>query len=578
MQTRTTEKSAKYMAETAKKPIFELISHFLRTYPLRSLVVLVALLVAGLVETIGIGALLPLLNVILENENAEPNFLTEMIGSIFSFFHIEQNLLNLLTIIVITIALKALINFMALKIVAFSSVDITTDLRINLIKALMQAKWQYYSTLPIGKSSNAIATEAESAGQFYTLAGKTFASLIQASIYTAIAFLVDWKISLTAIVIGCVAAFLFKFLINMARSSGKDYALYLNNLLARLNESLSGAKALKAMDAEENFIDLLKKDIHEVQKARKKTFVSNLALSGFQEPLLVSLIAVGLFITHTYTAYPITELLLITFLFYRLIGQANLVQRNYQKTVALEGAVNSILQATDEAKNNAEKMTGKSSVTLSKEIKLDNVTLAYDDHTVCEGLNDNIPAKKITVIFGPSGIGKSTLLDAVLGLHTPKAGNVHIDGNALTKIDIKQWRHKVGYVPQDTFLFHDTIYQNITMGDDNITEEDATNALKAANAWDFVSQLDDGLDHIVGERGGKLSGGQKQRIAMARALARKPELLILDEATTGLDKESEQAILSALTNMLPNITVIAISHDPEILDIANHVIRLEKQA
>lgn len=562
------------MAKTTKKPIWSLIAHFLRTYPLRSLAVLAALLVAGLVETVGIGALLPLLNIILENENTEPNVLTELIRNVLSALNLEQTLPNLLAIIVATITLKALINFIALRIVAFSSVDITTDMRINLIKSLMKARWQYYSTLPIGKSSTAIATEAEAAGQFYTLAGKTVSSLVQAGIYATIAFLIDWKITVTAIAVGFVAAFLFRFLIKIARQSGKDYTDHLNSLLARLNESLSGAKALKAMGTENNFTALLNKDIQSVNKARKRLFTSNLALNGLQEPLLVALIAGGLFAVHTYTVYPISELLLITFLFYRLIGHVNLVQQNYQKTVGFEASVNSILEKTNAATNQQEKMTGSETPSFEKEIHLDNITLAYDNHTVCQNLNDVIPAKKMTVIFGPSGIGKSTLLDSVLGLLSPNEGTVNIDGKDLADIDIRQWRGHVGYVPQDTVLFHDSIHNNITMGDSDITEENVINALKAADAWDFSESL--GLDHIIGERGGKLSGGQKQRLALARALVRNPQLLILDEATTGLDKESEQSILNTLQKMLPDVTIIAISHDPKILDIADHVIRLEE--
>ena len=565
------------MGNNTKTPIFQLLRHFISTYPVRSLVVLTALLTAGFVETLGIGALLPLLNIVLENDTAEPNILTGIIDSVFSALGAEQNLPNLLLVIVATISLKAFINFQAQKMVAYSAADITNDFRINLIKALMQAKWQYYSTLPVGKSSNAVATEAESAGNFYTMAGKTVASAIQALIYISVAFLIDWKISIAAIIIGFVAAFLLKFLVRIAREAGKTYTLALNNLLSRLNESLSGAKALKAMGTEENFILLLKTETQNIQASRKRLAASSLLMTGLQEPLLVILIAIGLYITYTYTSYPISELLLIVFIFYRLIGYANMIQSCYQKTVGLEAAANSILSTTDKALHNVETMTGKIEPSFNDKISFNNITLGYGDNIICSNLTDSIPAQKITAIFGPSGIGKSTLLDAVLGLIIPQKNDVLIDGVPVSEIDIKKWRSQIGYVPQETFLFHDSILNNVTMGDESISEDAVVTALQKANAWEFIEEIEDGIHHIVGERGGKLSGGQKQRIAMARALVRKPKLLILDEATSGLDKESEQSILTALQKMLPDITVIFISHDPEILNIADHVIKLEKQ-
>ncbi len=561
-----------------KKPPFELFRYFIKAYPLRSLTVLIALIIAGMVETIGISALLPLLNVVLgEQGNQDENFLSQFINNIFLFLGVKKSFLNLLIIIIITISLKSFAVYQAMKIVAFASTDITKDLRNNLIQSLMRAKWEYYSALPIGQSANAIATEAEYSGQFFMLMGKTIASFIQAGVYAFIAFLVDWKISLAAILIGSITAFFFKFLVKMARNAGQDMAASLKSLLTRLNESLSGVKPLKAMGEEERFTDLLTRDIQNVNQAKKKQYVSALSLQAFHEPLLIIFVSIGLFWAHSYAHYPITELLLIVFLFHRLMTYSNLVQKNYQQSANLEGSVYSLLNATKEAEKNLEAMKGSKVSSLSKNITFDQITLTYGDTPIFEFFKNSIPAHKMTVIFGPSGIGKSTLIDATLGLLTPTKGEISIDDIPLKEMDIKEWRQMIGYVPQETFLFHDTILANVTLGDKNISEEDVINALRTCNAYSFIEELDDGLMHIVGERGGKLSGGQRQRIALARALVRKPSLLILDEATSGLDKENETFILEALQKMLPDITVIAISHDPKILDIADHVIHLEKQ-
>jgi len=562
---------------TSSRATFTLIRYFISVYPLRCVAVLVALIIAGTIEIIGISALLPLLNLILEKDNANPNILTQMTQTLFDVINITPSFTNLLFVIVIAISAKAFITFQAMRIVAYAAADITRDFRIDLINSLLKAKWQYYSLLPVGKSANAISAEAESTGQFYILIGKAFSSFVQASLYILIALLVDWKFSLLAIVLGGLGAFLLKFLIRHTRIAAQEYTGSLKSLLGRLTESLSGAKALKAMGQEGRFTDLLNSDTQNINLARKKTNVANLALTSIHEPMLVIFIATGLFVMFHFTDYPITGLLLIAFLFHRLIGYVNQVQANYQKTTAFEAAAISILDATKEAKENAETMDGNTPPSFENTITFNDVTLTYGENVICQSFNDTIPAHKITVLFGPSGTGKSTMIDAVLGFINPKQGTVKIDNDNLADLDIKAWRQNIGYVPQETYLFHDTIFKNITLGNPDISEEDAINALKKANAWEFIQNIEDGIHHIVGERGTKLSGGQRQRIALARALATSPKLLILDEATTGLDQQSEDHVFNSIQNMLPDITVIAISHNPNILNLADHVIKLGKE-
>lgn len=566
------------MAKHTKKNTIQLLTHFVKEYPIRFLIALGALILAGLVETIGIGALLPLLNVVLEiNTNDAPNLLNRMINSLFSALGIEQNFKNLLIVIVVTISLKALIIFQAMKTVAYIATDITYDLRQKFIQSIMRAKWNYYSSLNIGHSANAIATEADYAGQFCVLMGKTLSSAIQAGIYISIALAIDWKVSLAAVALGTVAAFILKFLVIMARDAGNDMADILNQLLSRLQEALSGAKPIKAMGKEPEYTHILNNDTTGLQKARKRLALSSLLLNLAHEPILICLMAVGLFWAYSFASYPMSELFMMAFLFNRLLSQVNMVQNHYQKTAIFEGAVNAILEKTATALSQAEEMKGTSPPKLKDNITLNKLSLGYNETAILENLSNKIPANKVTVIFGSSGSGKSTLLDAILGLIPTMAGTIKVDDTDILDIDIQKWRDTIGYVPQETFLFHDTIANNIRLGNPETSEKDIIDALKTANAWEFIKELEDGLHHVVGERGGKLSGGQRQRIALARALVRSPKLLILDEATSGLDKKNEENILQTIKGMLNSMTVILISHDPKILDLADHVIRIEKK-
>jgi len=186
-----------------------------------------------------------------------------------------------------------------------------------------------------------------------------------------------------------------------------------------------------------------------------------------------------------------------------------------------------------------------------------------------------VPTKSLTTIIGPSGTGKTTLIDLVTGLYQPDAGSVYLDDIPLPEINLKRWRQKIGYVPQEQILLHDSILTNVTFGDPQLTEGDAEHALKAAGAWEFVSTLPEGMQSSVGERGAKLSGGQRQRIIIARALAHRPEVLILDEPTSALDPENEEKISQTLRQLRNDYTLLVITHQSALAEVADRTYRLE---
>lgn len=562
---------------TPHKSSLSLIAYFYKAYPGRTTAVFVLLLLSGLAETLGIGALLPLITMVVGGvEQAADNELSQATAALFAHFGFEPSLESLLLFVIGAITLKALIVFMAMRHVTYVAADISRQFRLRLMNALMRAKWSYFTGLPIGKISNYIATEAQRAGSCYILAGKATAALVASLVYIFAAFLVAWKISLLAVVLGGALVFFLKGLIRMARTAGQDMTVSLSDLLLRLNEALSGIKPLKAMAQEERFKAHLESDATDVLNAQKKQYLSSLLLQVIYEPVIVILLAAGLYFVLKFTATPVPAVLLLALLFNRLMTQVNLLQNHYQNMVQNESAVWALVKQSKEAETAVEGYSAGVAPYLENEIEFIDVSISHDGETqVFKDFSERVPANKVTVLFGPSGIGKTTLIDAVLGMVAVGKGEIRIDGTALSTIDIREWREMVGYVPQETFLFHDTIRKNVTLGDVRYSDQDIENALKGAAAWDFVQEQQQGLDTIVGERGGRLSGGQRQRIALARSLIRKPSLLIMDEATTGLDAESEKLVLESVENLKGKTTVIMISHNPEIKKLADKVIELK---
>lgn len=201
-------------------------------------------------------------------------------------------------------------------------------------------------------------------------------------------------------------------------------------------------------------------------------------------------------------------------------------------------------------------------VELQYAIELGHVSFAYEKGAgfSMRDLDLIIPTGRTTAIVGPSGTGKSTIADLIMGLITPNRGQVLVDDMPLNADRMRSWRDQIGYVAQDTFLFHDTVRANLLWACPDASDEEMRLALKLAAADEFVSVLPEGMETILGDRGVRLSGGERQRLALARALLRKPRLLILDEATSALDSENERQIQRAVEELHGEMTILIITH------------------
>jgi ATP-binding cassette subfamily C protein len=562
-----------------------LIVKLIKTYPWRTAIALVAILLAGVADGLSITALLPLLNIATKGTATAANVAldsTDVGGQLEQFVvnglasvGLEATLGVLLSAIVVAVIIKSLLLLAAETHLGFSAAQITTDLRLDLLQSVLATRWEYFLHQPIGKLANSIALEAKRSSQSYIFGITMLNFLLQTIIYAGIAVAMSWKATLAVFGIALFILSISHNLVRMTKRAGKKQTLLSKSLLFRLTDMLQSVKPLKAMAREKLAGAILRTETSRLNKALQRQVISQAALGAIQTPLFAIVIAAGIYLALDRWGMQFATVMVLVVLLSRVLSQLGKVQKTYQKMIMHESAFWSIKRTIKKANKAREISLGTRDATLVKGIRFEHVTFGYDEKQVLEDISLEIPAQSLTTIIGPSGTGKTTLIDLIIGLYQPKAGTVYLDDTPLPQVNLEQWRRKIGYVPQEQILLHDSIMINATFGDPELTRADAETALRSAGAWEFVSALPEGMDSSVGERGAKLSGGQRQRIMIARALAHKPEVLILDEPTSALDPASEQRVSKTLQQLGKDYTILVISHQTALADVADQTYRLE---
>jgi ATP-binding cassette, subfamily C, bacterial len=557
-----------------------LVFIFVRAYPWRSVTVLGCLLLAALAEGAGVSSLLPLFGLAAQTSThlqgtLGDSRLERMIGDVLATFGLQPSIGLLCLMIAGGMILKSAFILLAQKQVGYTVAHVATDLRLTLIRALLAARWEYYVRQPVGVFTNAFSIEAARASNAYLSGTTMIASLIQAVLYIALAIFVSWQATLGAVVLGVLIMFALNRLVQTARSAGARQVKLRKSLIRRLTDVLYAVKPLKAMARQTLIGPWLERETQRLNRAVQREVLSTEMLRALQDPLVVVVLVGGLYVGLARWRLPLNTLLMLALFFERTLQSMNKVQREYQKMAADESSFWSLRGTINRSEAECEITHGRKKPVLREEISLRTVRFSYGDHLVLADVSLSIPARQLTLLIGPSGAGKTSTVDLIVGLVRPQVGEVWIDNVPLSEIDLNAWRRMIGYVPQETLLLHENVFVNVTLGDPELTPADVEAALCAAGAWDFVAALPAGMETPLGEHGSRLSGGQRQRIAIARALVHKPQLLIFDEATASLDPKSEAAICATVQQLRGTMTIIAISHQPALLEVADVVYRLE---
>lgn len=485
-------------------------------------------------------------------------------------------------IIVLSVFLSNLFTYLSGVILAKVRAVVIKKMRMDIFNQVSKLHIGYFSDERKGdlmsKMTNDVQEVENTIVQSLRVVFREPATII---LYFGVLFFMSAKLTFFTILIIPITGAIIGGITRRLKKKAVESQQSLGRLVNILDETLGGMRVIKAFNAE-NF--MRRKFDHEtdyysgvnVNMARKNELAS--PISQFLGVSVVAGILVygGSLVLSGDSQLGASDFITYIIIFTQVLNPAKEISRavsSIQRGIASAERIFEVVDTPSKIKSPSKPVK---LISFEKEISFENVSFAYQEQLVIKNINFKLERGKTIALVGPSGGGKSTLADLVPRFYDPSAGQILLDGINLKDFQIEELRSLMGIVTQESILFNDSVYNNIAFGIESASEEQVVEAAKIANAHQFISQMEDGYQTSIGERGSKLSGGQRQRISIARAVLKNPPILILDEATSALDSESELLVQEALTKLMSNRTTLVIAHRLSTIQHADEILVIEK--
>lgn len=456
--------------------------------------------------------------------------------------------------------------------------DIMHDIRIKMFKHLQNLPISYFDTHHSGQSIHRLNNAVEDYKRALSSIMPRFVYSIMAGITAIVTIVImDWRIGVMMILVGLLSVKVTTVLSKPQREIGKDIQKNTAGLSAKLSDILAGFREIKMFRKGKSIAERYISENSElytcIVKRAKKSAIVECSNEFFGFIINVVFVIIGV-VMSVYGYVSIGTVVGIIGLQGRLSWVFTNFGRNWGAMLGSFATIDIIYEIIDEQEE--QKHYEMESKQTSNMIEFSDVNFCYgEDDCVLKDLSFYVKQGESVALTGESGSGKSTAAKLLLGFYPATSGIIMVDGKSIGDYSLAQLRSKISYVPQNAFLFDGTITENIRYGRPEATDEEIIEAAKAANAHQFIVNLKDGYDTLVGERGSQLSGGQRQRIAIARAIIKNAPILLLDEATSALDYESEQLIQDAFNRLMKNCTSLVIAHRESTIEHADKILQME---
>lgn len=559
-----------------RQSILAIFCEFARSYPRQFIALFILLLIEGLASALSIMTLVPVADYLVDPSLSHPSRVTQIIVTGLAALGVSPDFWVLGALFVITNLMKGLLDVAIRYAILRIKYAVVRGLFGDALEVFFKARWEFFSGAHQGKLLNTLSKELSVIGDTLGHLATLFAQIFQLIIYLAVPIWLNAGLTLTALGLAMLFGAPFMLLHRLSYRLGKLNSETSNLHIGILSEVLGAARLILGFGRQEQARMRYLSALDEHTKVTLRSQTLSTAIPKFFQPLAMLAIVIALGSALKQQAH-VSELAAVM---WSLLAAMPLLSSLLQGNISISNFLPSYEQLIALRKNAKELEETQGQLPylgLGVGIDLEDVSFAYPKRSkILHNINLHIRKGQLTALVGESGSGKSTITDLILGLQIPGDGRVLVDGMPLRDLKLNNFRDRVGYVPQDPQLFHVSIRENLLWSFDGASESDIWRALRLANAEEFVKELPQGIDTLVGDRGIRLSGGQRQRIALARALIRKPDLLILDEATSALDSESERLIQLSIDQVAKDTTILVVAHRLSTIAKAQQVYVLSK--
>lgn len=560
--------------------IFKRLMPLLKPYPWAMPSIVVLGMLASIFEGLGISLFIPVLQSLMQDQpQASSNSaLLQHLLQLVDGIPERERLWVLPLLILICILIKNLLSYSNRVLSAWLQARVSHRLRLQVFQQLLGVGYGYLEKQDSGRLMNTLAGETWRTSQAISLCIVLVTTLCTTVVYAALLFLISVPLTLLIGIVMGMISLVIRFVTRHVESYGKKALQANEDLGLRMYEGLVGMRTIRSFGREGYEHQKFNRASQKVQS----TFLRLDILSATVQPLyeiLSSLLVLAILVVAVQNDRSfLPTLLTFLFMLHRLQPQMQQIDGYRTSLQSLVASIDDVLQFLDPTDKSYIQSGTVPFHGLQNAIALESVGFRYtaQDKSALNCVSLHIPAGKTTALVGPSGAGKSTLINLICRFYDPSEGEIQINGQPLQSLILSDWRDHIAIVSQDIHVFNATIAENIAYGRLDATRSEIVAAAQQAHAHDFINQMPQGYDTPVGDRGIRLSGGQRQRIALARAIVRNPDILILDEATNSLDSISEHLIQETLELLGRDRTVIVIAHRLSTIENADHIVVLNQ--
>ena len=493
----------------------------------------------------------------------------------------DDVLIFMVSIIIITFLLKNIFNYLSMFFITFLRNGVVKNIRNDLYEQMIKLSLSFYSEKKRGDIVARISSDVQELDNSFLSIFELIVKDPLMVLFTLISmFLISPKLSLFVIIFIPICGFVISVVGKSLRKKSLKVQKEQGQFISLVDETLSGMKILKIFNAEKKFFKKFTDSTNRFYKFSNSVLNRKNLASPLSEFLGISSIAgvlwFGGIMVLKENSLDASAFIVYLGLAYNILTPAKSLSRATYKVKKASAAAERIFHIIDNKTMVVEDKNAHNIESFSSGIEINNITFSYEDETVVDSLNLKIPKGKSFALVGQSGSGKSTLANLICRFYDVNSGSINVDGINIKNLKKDALRNLIGLVTQDSILFNDSIKNNLLIAKPEATNEEIIECLKIANAWEFVRKMPEQIDSNIGDSGNKLSGGQKQRLSIARAVLKNPPILVLDEATSSLDSESEKLVQNALENLMKNKTSLVIAHRLSTIQNADKIIVLEK--